>query len=289
MAKLINTAANVLGAAAAGASFLNSLNSPSPSNSKLTKFYASLRKQGIAKTNRFDVMFGIPSMLTSLYESGKTKEMLQLRCDSATVPGVTVATADVRRYGFGLSEKIPTGAAMSDFTCSFIADDEGLIYKFFYRWMTGIVKWDQKPSNGSAKGYNALLPYEFEYRKDYVVDLNIITYNENEDRLIGYVLYDAFPVSIGEIQYNWSDTDNLVRIPINFSYSYFKVDNIDGDVLFTANNVNPNALGIFGTLAKAGSAIQVLRSLKKPQSIGDVINVVNNAKTVVAGYGIRNY
>lgn len=279
MAKKLDTAMNVLGAAAAVTSFLN-LNSKQPGNSKLTKFYASLRKHPIARTNRFDVLFTMPEILTG-YSSSESATLLQLRCETANVPGVTITTTDVQRYGYGMMEKVPTGATMADFTCSFVGDDEGLIYKLFYRWMNGIVKWDGKPSHNSPMSYNGLRPYEHEYKSKYSATIQLLTYNEAEDQLISYSLYEAFPTSIGEIQYNWGDNDNLARIPINFAYSYFKVDKIDEDVIFKPGVSND--LGLLGTLIKTGTAIQTLAALKKPRSVGDAINVVNNAKIIIGG------
>jgi len=282
VAKKLDTAMNVLGAAAAVTSFLN-LNNRSPANSKLTRFYASLKKHPIARTNRFEVLIGLPEIL-SPYRGSETANLLQLRCETANVPGVTITTADIQRYGFGMIEKVPTGATMADFTCSFIGDDEGEIYKLFYRWMNGIVKWDGKPSFNAPTSYNNLRPYEHEYKSKYASTISILTYNENEDKLIAYELYEAFPTSIGEVSYNWGDNDNLVRIPINFSYSYFKVQNIDSSVSFKPGVSND--LGLLGTLIKAGTAIQTIGALKKPQNIGDIINVVNNAKIVVGGLNL---
>lgn len=277
MAKRIDTAMNALGTAAAITSFLN-LNVGSSGNSKLSNFYASLRKNSIVRSNRFEVLIGIPTMLAP-YNNSESHRLLQLRCDSATLPGVTLTTADVQRYGYGLVEKVPTGAQMGDFTCSFIADAEGLIYKLFYRWTNGIVKWDEKPNAAGRISFNQLRPYEHEYRDNYVASIQILTYDENSDRLLAYTLYDCFPTSLGEIQYNWGDNDNLVRIPVNFAYSYFKVDEIDQDVVFASKN--PNSLGLIGTLIKVGTAVQTLASLRKPRSVGDAINVVNNAKLVI--------
>lgn len=277
MAKKIDNAMNVLGTVAAVSSFLN-LNSKTPGNSKLTNFYASLKKHSMARTNRFEVLMSLPKILAS-YNNSESHRLLQLRCDTASVPGVTLTTEDVRRYGYGLSEKIPTGAQVGDFSCSFIGDAEGLVYKLFYRWMNGIVKWDEKPNASGKISYNKLRPYEFEYKENYASIIQLLTYDENEDKLLSYTLYDAFPVAIGEIQYNWGDNDNLVRIPVNFAYSYFKVDNIDEDIVFKPGAANE--LGLIGTLVKVGTAVQTLASLRKPRSVADALNVANNAKLVI--------
>ncbi len=281
MAKKLDTAMNVLGTAAAGLSFLNLNAQINSGNSKLSKFYSSFKKDGIAKTNRFETRITMPKILNGVNNSD-LQTMLTLRCEAVNIPGVTITTADIQRYGYGLSEKVPSNVTMGDLTCSFIGDAEGAIYKLFYRWLNGIIKWDEYPNLSGKSSYNNLRPYEHEYKNEYQGLINILTYSENDDKLISYDFFDVFPIGIGEIQYNWGSNDELVRIPIQLAYSYFKVANIDSNPSFAPGSTNN--LGTFGQLLKAGTALQTIASLKKPQSIGDIINVVNNAKIIAGGY-----
>jgi hypothetical protein len=278
VAKKLDTAMNVLGAVAAGASFLN-LNKKSTADSKLTKFYASIKKVGVARTNKFETLITIPK-LANFPVKGGIEELMQLRCETANVPGVSINTADIQRYGYGLTEKAPIGAVMADLTCSFIGDAQGEIYKFFYRWMTGIIKWDNKPTANARRSFNYLNPYEVEYKSNYSSTIQLLTYSENEDKLLSWTFYEAFPTGLGEVQYNWGDNDNLVRIPINFAYSYFRCDDIDEDIVLKGSV--SNELGPFSKLIKAGTAVQTIMSMKRPRSVGDIINVVNNAKVIAS-------
>lgn len=281
MAKKLDTAMNVLGTVAAGLSFLNLKSPTNSADSKLAQFYSSFKKDGIAKTNRFETRITMPKILNNANKTD-LQTMLTLRCESANIPGVTITTTDIQRYGYGLTEKVPTNVATGDLTCSFIGDADGSIYKLFYRWLAGIIKWDEYPNLAGKSSYNNLRPYEHEYKSEYQGLINIITYSENDDKLISYDFFDVYPVGIGEIQYNWGSNDELVRIPIQFAYSYFKVVNIDENTSFAPGATN--SLGMFGQLLKTGTAIQTIASLKKPQSIGDIINVVNNAKIIATNY-----
>jgi hypothetical protein len=277
VAKNFDTAMNALGTAAAVSSFLN-LGKKSTFDNKVGQFYANLNKYSIAKTNRFEVRFGMPPMLRG-YVASTDAQLLTLRCESAIAPGVTINTSDVQRYGYGLAEKVPTGASYGGFSCSFIGDSQGLIYKLFYRWMTGIVKFDEKPNASGKMSYNSLEPYTFAYKQDYAADINLLTYSENNDELISYDIFEAFPVSLGDISYNWGENDNLVRIPVQFAFSHAKVHNLNEKANFAEGS--KNSLGLLGSLIKTGTAIQTIAAMRRPQSINDAINVVNNAKVVI--------
>lgn len=291
MATKINTAMNVLGTVAAGASFLGLGTSKSNFDNKIGEFYSNFGKKGYTKTNRFEVLFNIPPILiphTATYNFSETPRLLSLRCEGASVPGISLNTSDGMRHGYGLTEKIVNGAQYGNFTCSFIGDQAGDIYKFFHVWMLSIVKFNEKPSyvgDGPSGNATGAFPFEYSYKNEYAASINLITYNENSDTLRTFDIFEAFPTAIGDIQYNWGDTDNLVRIPIQFAYTYFKVKDIT-DKIKLSDNVG-GGLGLFGTLIKVGTAAQVLGSIKKPQSIGDIINVVNNAKTVLSGFNFN--
>lgn len=278
MAGKYDTAMNVLGTAAAVGSFIGLSNKKANFDNKIGEFYSNLGKKGYSKTNRFEVRFNLPPILQRFTVFSETTKLLNLRCENANVPGISLNTSEVMRHGYGMTERVVHGAQFGGFNCSFIGDQAGDIYKFFYSWTNSIVKWNEKPSSLAENSFGAY-PFEHSYKSEYAADINLLTYNENSDQLMSFDIFEAFPVGIGDIQYNWGDTDNLVRIPVQFAYTYFKIHDIDSKVNFTQGKTNN--LGLIGTLVKAGTAIQTFAALKKPQSVGDVINVVNNAKTVI--------
>ena len=183
-------------------------------------------------------------------------------------------------------------AGYGTFACTFIGDRQGIIRSYFETWMNRSMFFQGqkenlggsgKPRHNAALSASGMRPWEYEYRDDYVSTALLITYDESETKLVGYKFFDIFPIGVGEVQYNWGDNDNLVRIPINFAYSYRTSE------LYTINEPDKSrskgsSLGLFAKLIKAGTAIQLMASLKKPQSVGDVINVVNNAKIVSSAF-----
>ncbi len=52
---------------------------------------------------------------------------------------------------------------------------------------------------------------------------------------------------------------------------------------------DPTGLSLIQTLQKGLSAVQVVGSLRKPEGLGDIINVVNNAKLITKGSVYKGY
>ena len=42
--------------------------------------------------------------------------------------------------------------------------------------------------------------------------------------VVSYTLYQAFPVSLQDVQVSWDASDTLVRIPLSFAYKYWQAD-----------------------------------------------------------------
>jgi hypothetical protein len=60
---------------------------------------------------------------------------------------------------------------------------------------------------------------ELAYKDDYAVDIKISVFKENTEEVIKIVLRQAFPTDIGDIQLNWNDTNDYMRIPVSFTYT----------------------------------------------------------------------
>jgi len=123
-----------------------------------------------------------------------------------------------------------------------------------------------------------LQPFEVNYKNQYATDILITTVDENNNDIINVRLTKAFPVFMGDISLGWNDTDSIARLPITFSYYNWKIENIN------VNQVSENRKpGVVQSLIKAGTALQTLSTLRKPNNVADIINVVNNTKLAVGG------
>ena len=226
---------------------------------------------GLQRPNLFYVTIPNPRILQG--DIGPI--LLPFLTESAALPGVSLATSDVRRYGYGPNEKKPYVPIFTDMNMTFLGDNSGTVHKFFYKWMNGIVKFDEFP-NGKS-GYNGVKPFEVEYKRAYATDITITCVDEVEKNLIEIKLYDAYPIFMGDVSLNWNDTDSVARIPIGFTYYKWKRT----DISINLESILGEDLSPVQRLLKAGTAIQALSKVRKPQNINDILSVVNNSKQAV--------
>ena len=119
-------------------------------------------------------------------------------------------------------------------------------------------------------------PFEVNYKEQYATDILITTVDEANNDIINVRLTKAFPVFMGDISLGWNDTDSIARLPITFTYYNWKIENININQL--TENRSP---GLVQSLLKASTAIQTLSTLRKPNNVADIVNVVNNTKLAI--------
>jgi hypothetical protein len=168
---------------------------------------------GLMKKNKFLVNITPPTSIlgrsaggTSLYSVGRT---LEFYAESASIPGISLQTSELRRQGVGNLEKAVYGAALTDVDIRFTIDQYTENFKFFQMWMDTIYNYN--PSRGTE--------YEMEYKDSYCTTLTIFVYNEIEPEqpIMILDLYDAFPVSISDIGLDWGGSD-IMKLNVRFNF-----------------------------------------------------------------------
>lgn len=252
---------------------------------------AGIRKYGIQKSSMAFVNFDLPITLRNGItnpggrglEGGYSFELGLLasnRAESFTQPGVAFATSEVRRYGVGPIERKPYVPIFLDYGINFIGDSDGVVHKFFYYWMNSIINYSEIPVGNSEKDIFNKGPFEVEYKDNYKTTISIYTFNEVQKEAGIIQLFNAHPISIGEVSRNWADENTLVRIPVQFTYSHWTYDKVDLSLRSKKRETNMS-MGLFENVVRATSIIQSISSLKKPQNINDIINVVNTGRTII--------
>jgi hypothetical protein len=162
---------------------------------------------------------------------------------------------------------------------SFLGDNSGTVHKFFYKWLNGIVKYDELPRG--KKGYNGLRPFEVEYKRAYATDITITCVDEVEKKLIEVKLIDAYPIFLDNISLNWSDSDSIAKIPVTFTYYQWKRT----DISINLADILDDDLSPVQRVLAAGTAIQALAKTGVPRNINDITSVVNNSKSAIGNIG----
>lgn len=198
----------------------------------ISRFTSKTSERGFLKTNKFLIRIPVPAGLVSSADNAyytATSRDFEYWAEGAAVPGVALSMHTVQRYGYGIMEKKPFMPMFNDMNISILGDAAAQNWYWMQDWINLTVKHnatrgidpprEQINTNGAITGgARVIAPYEVSYRKDYVVDANIIVYDDAGNSTKSIILHDCFPSMVGEMQLNWMDNNNIARIPITLTY-----------------------------------------------------------------------
>lgn len=167
----------------------------------LNEFLSRIKKEGLAKSNRYVVEFGVPQSVSA------DTDLLRLYCDSVTLPGINLATANIRTTGD--QREMVYERTFEPITFTFYMDVNYEIRSIFEKWMNLVVN-----PNSSYIGYF----------RDYVKDITITPLNmdENfENPPYQLKLYEAYPKTMSAINLGYGNNE-VMKLTITVSYSYWR-------------------------------------------------------------------
>jgi hypothetical protein len=259
---------------------------PGAANFKISSFRNVLSKYGgIQKTNLFTVT--IKNAIDYVPKGFDTKDLVFL-CNRVVLPGVGFyASNEYRRYGVGVSEKVPYNVTFDDTQLSFLGDSRGYILNFFETWTNSIVSYasahdlsakQQMLNNGSLWE-----PGEIAYKKSYQKEIVIELYDTSARNVTQYTLYKAFPLVVQGNNLSWASVDDAIEIDTTFSFMNWSSKNY-ADV----NQVGSQLPGLsfIQKALKLGSMAAAFGAIGVPNSVADVIQIVNT--TNIIGLNSRN-
>lgn len=200
-------------------------------------------KDGLARTNRFEVILPIPKYINGFVQQSLIEKLLNLpnafvanfsdtivgrgkdaqaqtanpamsrylalQCEAAELPGKTLQTTDVKIYG--PTFKVPYQTQYSDITLTFLCTNEFYERKLFDRWMEAIMPTDTNN-----------LRYSKDEATRYMTNISIIQYDDFIKKIYVVELIDAFPYGVAPQTLSWAD-DGFHRLGVQFAYQKFNV------------------------------------------------------------------
>lgn len=237
----------------------------------------SISNTGVMKNNLFIVRFTFP-MGGNMTKLIKNSNMLTLYCEATALPGVVLEVdEDIRRYGIGTAERRPIKASFPGLDLSFISDGRGNILKFFQSWMSTIINFDSSKGMSGRSKLTGALPYEVAYRDDYICDIEVVLFDEAANKIIQTKLLSAFPRILGDVGLAWSITNDFARVPVRFEYKDWNTNFYDPAHI---EDSSVGGLDFIQKLILAGTMYQTISTMHKPRSIGDILNVTQNASNM---------
>lgn len=168
-------------------------------------FVAQVKSKGLARTNRFAVVFTPPSKV-----SASSLKNVLLFCSNATLPGTNYSTVQNRTYGE--FREVPYEKLYDTCNLEFYVDTELQVKKLFDDWINAI----QDPTSRN-----------FSYYNDYVSNMLIEVQDLNDKTRYQMVLRECYPKSISSIQLDQGSRD-VMKIQVQMMYKYYTSTPVDG-------------------------------------------------------------
>ena len=162
----------------------------------IQKFVSKIKGGGLARNNRFAVMFTPP------VKTADTEKVL-LFCDTVQLPGANFST--VQNRIFGEFREVPYEKLYDQISLSFYVDTEMKVKGLFDDWQNQV-------SNPMTRTYG--------YYKDYVTDMTIEVQDINDKTRYAVVLYECYPKTISSIQMDMNSKD-VMKVTVGFQYKYW--------------------------------------------------------------------
>lgn len=178
----------------------------------LDEILSSINKSGLQKSSHVSCIITPPS---SLSDDGVFRD-LEFRVNSVNFPGFSLGTDEYRHMGVGLNEKRPISAGFEDISITIIADGQGKIHNKLHDWFELIYPTD--PDSEDAE--------HFEYPENYYGGLTLLMYDSTGKVHTEYSFRHPFPTSLGSVQMSWDSTDNIIMIPLTFTYRTYNKQSI---------------------------------------------------------------
>ena len=192
----------------------------------VSDFSAIVRKNGLMRTNKFLVRIPYPVGFENSRELKNTSRYAELWCDGAAIPGINIKSSEVRRYGYGPTEQFGVAPQFDPITLTFISDNKAAVHAFFYKWTKLISNHDMRTGGIDHTGAGVISnqrTYELQYKNTYVSDIEITVFSEDGSETMKVTLRNAYPTSLGDVQLNWTDTNDFVRLVISLAYTDYYV------------------------------------------------------------------
>jgi len=168
-------------------------------NGNLKNFIALVKTEGLMRSSRYTVSIRLPKTMTSATNMRK----ILLFCSDVTIPGVTIATNQIRIHGE--VREAPNEKMFDNANLSFYVDNNMEVKKFFDGWINSI----QDP-----------VTRNFNYYDDYVSEIQIDVEDTKDRKRYEIKMHECYPKNVGQIQVGY-DQKEVMKLQVSMNYKYW--------------------------------------------------------------------
>jgi len=222
---------------------------------------------GLTKTSKFFAEVYPPKSLA-------VNPKLFFLCEAATLPGISFQTDEIRMPGYGNVEKRPYAPIVQDINLTFFNDSNGLVLSFFHKWAQSIFNFNSNmgPDSSTRTGQpqNTL-----NYPNEYLGIVEISHFDDSGEQVIKYSLQDAYPIAIGDVNVDWGQSDQLIRVPITFTYKYWTSETLDpGQVSYRSQAIYNATQSTASRVEMENKVVWELLNFTSPAIVQNKVNIL---------------
>ena len=163
-----------------------------------------------ARPSRYEIIITPPVGLTvtgvAFGGISDTIRKTSLACESISFPGRNIDTSpDTNIYGPG--REIATGFSYAEISATFRCSSDMREKRYFEAWQR--LSYDN-------------VTWSMQYYENYIGAVQIFQLDEEDNIMYGVELVEAFPKNIGAQTLDYSATDQIHKLPVTFSYRWWK-------------------------------------------------------------------
>tara|TARA_B100001250_G_scaffold382113_1_gene374984 strand:- start:2087 stop:2755 length:669 start_codon:yes stop_codon:yes gene_type:complete len=184
----------------------------------------------VAQTSHYQVYFdGLSrNLFEYLRKRGVEKRFITenagLLCNSASIPGSTLATAEVNGNFTGVQESFAHTRLFTELVLDFYVDDQYKMIKFLEHWMEYISSGSEARKNSFFSKSSPSYFYRMRYPRGssgYKSDsIKIVKFERDYNREIEYTFIGMFPKSLSSANVQYGNSDTL-KISCSFNYERY--------------------------------------------------------------------
>ena len=180
----------------------------------LDEFVSSFSKySGPALPNQFEVRIIAPAQAVPSYGDDRH---VSFRVESVTMPGKNIRTVTNENI-YGPTHEMAQGLTYAeDVSMTFLLSAEHFERHYFMMWMDYIYK----PNT-----------FDLEYYASYNRPIDIFQLDKNGERKAGVKLNQAFPKTLGPVEYSMGSTNEIARQPVSFAFKDISFLDANGRVV----------------------------------------------------------
>jgi hypothetical protein len=175
----------------------------------------------LAQTSHYQVIFGGLNRDLSNYLDARgvdtrfITDSAGLLCSSASIPGSSLATADINGNFMGVQENMAHTRIFTQMQLEFYVDSDYRMIKFLEHWMEFIASGSNQ--NPGDNHYYYRMQYPKAYKSN---STKIMKFDRDYKRELEYNFIGLFPINMSSVPISY-DASDILKVSVAFNYERY--------------------------------------------------------------------